>query len=174
MRDQISHYLDRARMAAPCGTLGRVTPLDATVEPLVRALERINRDKGVEHRGQHSDRREVPGREAGSGRNARQPARQRLQVEPLESLSHGRAGRCRRARAAASACAFASKTTDRASLAEQRAKIGKRGMRLDETKPGSGLGLSIVGDLVTSYRGGMRLDQSPHGGLLVELNLPAA
>ncbi len=47
MRDQVSHYLDRARMAASAGTLGRVTPVEATVEPLVRALERINRDKGM-------------------------------------------------------------------------------------------------------------------------------
>jgi signal transduction histidine kinase len=57
---------------------------------------------------------------------------------------------------------------------QERAKIGKRGLRLDETKPGTGLGLSIVGDLATSYRGGMRLDASPHGGLLVTLDLPAA
>jgi signal transduction histidine kinase len=57
---------------------------------------------------------------------------------------------------------------------QERAKIGKRGLRLDETKPGTGLGLSIVGDLATSYRGGMRLDASAHGGLLVLLDLPAA
>ena len=57
---------------------------------------------------------------------------------------------------------------------DQRAKLGKRGMRLDETKPGSGLGLSIVSDLATSYRGSMTLDASRHGGLLVRLDLPAA
>jgi signal transduction histidine kinase len=56
----------------------------------------------------------------------------------------------------------------------QRAKIGKRGLRLDETKPGSGLGLSIVSDLAASYRGGLALDASEHGGLKVILDLPAA
>jgi signal transduction histidine kinase len=56
--------------------------------------------------------------------------------------------------------------------AEQRAKIGKRGLRLDETQPGSGLGLSIVSDLAGSYRGRFALDASPHGGLLVRLELP--
>ena len=30
MRDQVSHYLDRARMAASAGTLGRVTPIAPT------------------------------------------------------------------------------------------------------------------------------------------------
>jgi len=57
---------------------------------------------------------------------------------------------------------------------EQRAKIGKRGMRLDETKPGSGLGLSIVSDLAASYRGRLTLEASEHGGLKAVLGLPAA
>src|SRR5262249_61707630 len=57
---------------------------------------------------------------------------------------------------------------------EQRAKIGKRGMRLDESKPGSGLGLSIVSDLAASYRGRLALGASEHGGLKAVLALPAA
>ena len=56
---------------------------------------------------------------------------------------------------------------------EQRARIGKRGLRLDETKPGSGLGLSIVTDLVQSYRGTLSLGQAAKGGLSVSLDLPA-
>ncbi len=56
---------------------------------------------------------------------------------------------------------------------EQRARIGKRGLRLDETKPGSGLGLSIVMDLAQSYRGSCELAQGPDGGLAVHLDLPA-
>jgi signal transduction histidine kinase len=56
---------------------------------------------------------------------------------------------------------------------EQRRRIGKRGLRLDETKPGSGLGLSIVADLAQSYRGGFELDASPRGGLCARLDLPA-
>ena len=46
---------------------------------------------------------------------------------------------------------------------EQRARIGKRGLRLDETKPGSGLGLSIVMELVHSYGGTCELAQRPAG-----------
>jgi signal transduction histidine kinase len=56
----------------------------------------------------------------------------------------------------------------------QRSKMMKRGQRLDESKPGSGLGLSIVTDLVTSYRGRLNLSVSAMGGLKVELLLPAA
>ena len=57
---------------------------------------------------------------------------------------------------------------------EQRGKIGKRGLRLDESTPGTGLGLSIVSDFATSYRGSIAVDASPKGGLLVRLELPAA
>ena len=48
----------------------------------------------------------------------------------------------------------------------------KRGQRLDETKPGSGLGLSIVGDLAALYRGALTLDRSPLGGMRAVLELP--
>jgi signal transduction histidine kinase len=56
---------------------------------------------------------------------------------------------------------------------EQRSKLGKRGLRLDETKPGTGLGLSIVIDLAQSYRGRLALERSAHGGLSARLDLPA-
>ena len=57
--------------------------------------------------------------------------------------------------------------------AEQRAEATRRGQRLDESKPGSGLGLSIVTDLVGLYEGDFRLDRSPDGGLRAAIELPA-
>ena len=50
----------------------------------------------------------------------------------------------------------------------------KRGQRLDESKPGSGLGLSIVADLAHLYKGRFELEPSPEGGLRARLELPAA
>jgi signal transduction histidine kinase len=58
--------------------------------------------------------------------------------------------------------------------AEQRAQGIKRGRRLDESKPGSGLGHSIVADLAQSYRGHFRLEKADLGGLSARLDLPAA
>jgi signal transduction histidine kinase len=58
--------------------------------------------------------------------------------------------------------------------AEQRESALRRGRRLDETKPGSGLGLSIVVDLAALYGGALTLDESPAGGMRAELRLPAA
>jgi signal transduction histidine kinase len=56
----------------------------------------------------------------------------------------------------------------------ERVNAVKRGQRLDETRPGSGLGLSIVADLAPLCKGRFELEPSPQGGLRARLNLPAA
>jgi len=55
----------------------------------------------------------------------------------------------------------------------QREQVSRRGQRLDETKPGSGLGLSIVVELASLYGGALSLGTAPIGGLRAELVLPA-
>ena len=50
----------------------------------------------------------------------------------------------------------------------------KRGQRMDEHMPGSGLGLSIVDELARAYGGSVTLGESPLGGLRVLLDLPRA
>ena len=55
----------------------------------------------------------------------------------------------------------------------QRDQVSRRGQRLDETKPGSGLGLSIVVELASLYGGALNLGTAPIGGLRAELVLPA-
>ncbi len=57
---------------------------------------------------------------------------------------------------------------------EEAAKVLRRGVRLDEKTPGSGLGLDIVQELVDVYGGSLQLKRSVLGGLLAELRLPAA
>jgi signal transduction histidine kinase len=56
----------------------------------------------------------------------------------------------------------------------QRENVLKRGQRLDETVPGSGLGLGIVSDIAALYQGSLTLERSSAGGLLARLELPAA
>lgn len=56
----------------------------------------------------------------------------------------------------------------------RRVDVGRRGRRLDESKPGSGLGLSIVHELALLYGGRFELSSAPIGGLRTELVLPAA
>ena len=56
--------------------------------------------------------------------------------------------------------------------AQEREAVLKRGVRLDERRPGSGLGLSIVEELVSLYGGTMTLDPAALGGLRVSVTLP--
>jgi signal transduction histidine kinase len=56
----------------------------------------------------------------------------------------------------------------------EREQVAHRGERLDESKPGSGLGLSIVIELARLYGGRLTLGAAPLGGLRAELVLPAA
>ena len=56
----------------------------------------------------------------------------------------------------------------------ERGRVFERGRKLDEATPGSGLGLSIVRDLLEAYAGSIRLEDSPLGGLRVVVLLPLA
>ena len=58
--------------------------------------------------------------------------------------------------------------------AEAKHIVAARGQRLDESKAGSGLGLSIVTDLAGIYGGSLALEDSPLGGLRARLRLPGS
>jgi signal transduction histidine kinase len=160
-------------MAARVGVIGRVTPVPPVVEPLVRTLERIHQDKRIaitvacpsdaRFQGERQDLEEMLGNLLD---NACKWARATVR---LEVEKPGETGRPRHRRLAITVADDGPGLTE-----DERARIGKRGLRLDETKPGSGLGLSIVMDLAQSYGGSCELDESPEGGLTVRLDLPAA
>jgi len=52
------------------------------------------------------------------------------------------------------------------------ARLGERGTRLDERRPGYGLGLAILAQLVARYAGHCQFERSPLGGLRVITTLP--
>lgn len=174
MRDQINLYLERARMAARVGVIGRATEVEGVVEPIARALERIHRDReiriafdgaeGAKFQGEKQDLEEMVGNLLDNAcKWARRQVKLTVSVSAATDPRHG----ARRL--------LVQVEDDGPGLAEeQRAKLGKRGLRLDETKPGSGLGLSIVTDLAQLYRGKLELGESALGGLDARLDLPAA
>jgi signal transduction histidine kinase len=172
MGDQVNYYLDRARMAARAGMVGRVTDVRPVIESLARVLERLNHDKGIaigiecderlRFQGEKQDLEEMLGNLADNAcKWAKGVVRIRGELSPQTSGNRK--------------FLVITVEDDGPGLSEdQRRRIGKRGMRLDESKPGSGLGLSIVGDLAASYRGRFELGMSELGGLSVALLLPAA
>ncbi|MCZ7595271.1 MAG: ATP-binding protein [Hyphomicrobium sp.] len=172
MKQSVTRYLDRARMAARVGVIGRVTPAAPVIEPLVRTLQRIHQEKGVvikvdcpaeaRFSGEKQDLEEMLGNLLD---NACKWAKREVELTVEVPPSTSRAKNRRLAITVAD---------DGPGLSEEeRARIGKRGLRLDETKPGSGLGLSIVLELAHSYGGTCELAPAPQGGLAVHLNLPA-
>ena len=172
MRNQVNHYLDRARIAAQINVIGAVTEVGPAVTRLVRAMRRIHGDRGItldchglegaRFKGEQQDLEEIVGNLVD---NACKWAKREVEVSVIyQAPGEEDAGRL-----------TINIDDDGPGLtADEMAAATTRGKRLDETKPGSGLGLSIVTDLVALYQGAFRLARSPAGGLRAEVDLPAA
>lgn len=168
MRDQIEHYLNRARAAAVAGTLGSLTEVGPVMDGLGRTFGKIFQDRvlaievsvpsGVQFRGERQDFEEMAGNLID---NACKWAASRVEVAVVLAEDRGRS------------VVRVVVEDDGPGLPEAaRSEAKKRGRRFDETKPGSGLGLSIVVDLAAHYGGRLRLGSSRLGGARAELELP--
>jgi signal transduction histidine kinase len=171
MRDQVAHHLERARIAARVTIIGTVTDVAPAIEALQRTMEKIHRDRGIlievqadpraRFRGERQDLEEMAGNLVD---NACKWAASRVFVEVLVEQP---------AKAGAAPMLRIIVDDDGRGLSEaERAQVSRRGQRLDESKPGSGLGLSIVVDLAALYGGSLTLGSAPIGGLRAELLLP--
>jgi two-component system sensor histidine kinase PhoQ len=54
---------------------------------------------------------------------------------------------------------------------EARAKLLQRGMRLDESAPGQGIGLAVVTDIAASYGGAVTISDSDLGGAKISVTV---
>jgi signal transduction histidine kinase len=167
MKAQVDHHLRRARAAARAQLLGERTPIAEVIDEMAVMLERVFETKGVEidwrapdelgFRGERQDLQEILGNLM---ENACKWARRRVRV------SAGATGLGQMVVVV---------EDDGPGLPEdQREAALQRGMRMDETTPGSGLGLSIVVELTRAYGGRVTLADSDMGGLKVLLELPTA
>jgi len=173
MRDQIAHHLERARLAARATVVGTVTEIGPVVNALARTMEKIHRARGVvididapqeaRFRGERQDLEEMVGNLVD---NACKWAQSRVNLEVVPVQTDGSAQ--------ASVVRLVVDDDGPGLTPQERQQVGNRGRRLDETKPGSGLGLSIVVELAQLYGGRLQLGTAPIGGLRVELELPAA
>lgn len=168
MRQQVTHHLDRARVAARAGVVGSTTDLCPVIEDMRAALDKIYSQNqlaltadcpaNLRFEGEKQDLQEMIGNLMD---NACKWARSRVAITAAPDPADRRYLVIR-------------VDDDGPGLPPQaREKAVKRGRRLDEGKPGSGLGLSIVADLSNLYSGNFRLEESPLGGLRAVLTLPS-
>ena len=172
MRDQVAHHLERARIAARLTIIGTVTEVAPAIEALRRTMEKIHRDRGIAIEVEADAAGEISRRAAGSRGDGRQPRRQRLQMGAVAGVHRGAGGAGRPRPAPGPMLRIIVDDDGRGLSAAERAQVSRRGQRLDESKPGSGLGLSIVVDLAALYGGSLTLGDAPIGGLRAELVLP--
>ncbi|MFM9974327.1 MAG: ATP-binding protein [Beijerinckiaceae bacterium] len=171
MRDQVQYYLDRARAAARAAAVGSVTDAEPVVASMVRTFTKVFQGRSIVFSSQVLDGARFRG--------------ERQDLEEMLGNLIDNAGKWAHASVHISVDKGPDIAPERPSIVfnvdddgpglpkEQRAEATRRGRRLDETKPGSGLGLSIVVDLAQLYGGSFVFDDSPRGGLRACLTLPA-
>ena len=173
MRDQVTRHLERARLAAGLSSIGTVTEIRPVIIALARTMEKIHHDRGIaidveaaenlRFRGERQDLEEMVGNHVD---NACKWAKSRVAVEvaqPRRDASNPRVS-----------LLIDDDGPGLSASEREEMQAAQRGRRLDETKPGSGLGLSIVVELAGLYGGELSLETAPIGGLRAELVLPAA
>jgi signal transduction histidine kinase len=171
MRDQVARQLERARLAARSSVIGTLVEIPPVVTALARTMEKLYRardiaidvdvPKDTRFRGEQQDLEEMIGNLVD---NSCKWAQSRVAIEVLADQPAAGDGK-RRVRIIVD--------DDGPGLSPaEREQVSQRGQRLDETKPGSGLGLSIVIELASLYGGVLTLGTAPIGGLRAELALP--
>ncbi|MFC3079881.1 sensor histidine kinase [Phenylobacterium terrae] len=167
MRQQVDHHLRRARAAARTQGSGERTSVASVLDELARTLGRIHEDKGIDidwdadedlfFLGERQDLLELAGN---AMENACKWGRSRVRVRAEPTTAE-------RLRLTVE--------DDGPGLPpDRREQVTRRGTRLDESAPGSGLGLSIMEELARAYGGSLTLSDAALGGLKVELVLPRA
>lgn len=167
MQHQVQAYLDRARISARHATITSRTEVRPALERLARVIAKLNPKADVElnfsgeplvFAGEMQDFEEIIGNLLENGARF---ARSKLIVS---------AGR---ETIGAKPSLLLQIEDDGPGMSVEDAALAlKRGMRLDELTPGSGLGLSIVKDIVGEYGGELLLDRSALGGLRATVRLP--
>ena len=167
MREQVDHHLRRARAAARAQGPGERTSVAEVLDELSHALERVFRDKALTidwdaseelfFLGERQDLLEIAGN---AMENASKWGKSRVRVRAT-ALGEDR-------------LSLVIEDDGPGLPAGQRAAVIRRGARLDESAPGSGLGLSILDELARAYRGSLSLADSALGGLRVTVELPCA
>jgi len=162
MESTVTHQLSRASVSGPV-IVGREVNLHALVERLLRALNTAYMERGIEVeqllpqdlsvRGDERDLMEMLGNllenafKYTTRRIAIRGERVGNTVVIIEDDGPGIA-------------------------AQLRSEVLNRGTRADRLRPGQGIGLAMVQELLEAYEGELEISESRWGGALIKLTLP--
>jgi signal transduction histidine kinase len=164
MRRMIDRELKRARLAGE-GPSGARFLVESEVPPLMDALRQMYREKNLKLESR------IPAAHSFAGDRE----------DMLELIGNLLDNACKWARnrvrltvETAPGLAVAIEDDGPGVSSGQLDRLIKRGVRLDESAAGHGLGLSIVNDIIRQYGGELDFDRSPDlHGLRVRVRLPA-
>lgn len=167
MRSNVDHYLKRAQAAARAEALGARTEIQPILGGMQRMMEKLFAEKGLTI--------DVAGDSGLVFKGEKQDFEEML-GNLMDNAGKWAADRVTVTAEAAGDAAFLLHVDDNGPglSPEERVSAMKRGVRLDETAPGTGLGLDIVSELAELYSGEFSLNDSPLGGLRASLKLPRA
>jgi signal transduction histidine kinase len=179
MRDQVARQLERARLAARSSVIGTLVEIPPVVTALARTMEKLYRardiaidvdvPKNARFRGEQQDLEEMIGNLVD---NSCKWAQSRVAIEVMADSPAGHPGNYLGVGDTKPRVRIIVDDDGPGLSPTEREQVSQRGQRLDETKPGSGLGLSIVIELAALYGGVLTLGTAPIGGLRAELALP--
>jgi len=162
----VDHYLSRARTFGAANVLGARSNARAVIKDLVYAMRQIYQQQALEYnyskldecwfRGEDQDLEEMVGNLMD---NACKWATSRVSVSCKTENNR---------------LLILVEDDGPGIRKDNYDLVVQRGHKLDESKPGQGLGLGIVKDIAELYDGSLKLGTSDLGGLQVILDLPAA
>jgi len=169
--DEIVRYQLRKPAASVADNLVLATvQVDREVKRLVDGLKKVYHDKrpefevrvapGMQFRGDTGDFLELAGNLLD---NACKWCKRKVRISIVPSAG---------ARAVASGMVL-TVADDGPGIPEDAAEaLLQRGMRLDESTPGHGIGLAVVKDIAQSYGGRLKIGRSDLGGAEIEVSIP--
>lgn len=164
MDDIIKHQLQRAVVTSP-HKLGNVVDVQSCVDRLFSALTKVYSDKGINFESSIDPGIQFRGD-------------QRDLIEVLGNLIDNACKACRGSVKLEASCNREQLTIDihddgDGIPIEQHEQLIKRGLRADSRYSGQGIGLAVSHDIIESYHGKIVINDSPLGGALFRIILPA-
>ncbi len=169
IQTHVDHYLARARVMGRSRVLGVTTPLDPAVDAILRVIPKMHKNKSLNIINElpkgfdvFAERQDVDELLGNILDNAAKWTKDSIKISGHYELGEAK-----------NFLELVIEDNGPGVDLNKIPQILERGKRLDETVPGSGLGMSIVQDIIDLMGGSIQLSKSDMGGLKVAMRIPA-